>query len=100
MSGFLSHANNVIRNNKRKRIDKLERMERYIGTKSSKAEYKEASQYTLNKVRDQVQLQQYKARLKMALIFSIVGIILITTMCYFLFIHEFSRETPAIFQFG
>ncbi|EDP94894.1 hypothetical protein U8527_15170 [Kordia algicida OT-1] len=99
MSGFLSHANNVIRNNKRKRINKLERVERYIGTESSEAVYKEASQYTLNKVRDEVQEQQRKARRKTILVFTITGIILIAVMYYFLFVHKFSKEVPLIFQF-
>ncbi len=99
MSGFSSHANNVIRNNRRKRIDKLERVERYIGTESSTAEYNEASEFMLNKIKKQLQEEQRLARRKTILVFTIVGIVLIAVMCYFLFIHEFSNEVPLIFQF-
>ncbi|WP_420574019.1 hypothetical protein [Kordia sp.] len=87
MSGFLSLANTIMRNNKRKRIDKLGRVERYIDTKSTKAEYKEASEYTLSKVRDQVQKQQRESRHNTILIFTIVGILLVIVMCYFLFFY-------------
>lgn len=98
MSGFLSHANNVIRNNRRKRLDKFERVERYIGTESSIAEYNEASEYMLNKIKKQIQEEQRKSRRKTILIFSIVGVVLITVMCYFLFVHEFSGEVPLLFK--
>ena len=99
MSGFSSHANNVIRNNRRKRIDKLERVERYIGTESSSAEYNEASDYMLHKIKEQVLEEQRESRRKTIVIFSIVGVILISVMCYFLFIHEFSNEVPLMFKF-
>ncbi|WP_298420109.1 hypothetical protein [uncultured Kordia sp.] len=99
MSGFSSHANNVIRNNRRKRIDKLERVERYIGTESSTAEYNEASEYMLRKIRKRIQAEQRLAHRKTILVFTIVGILLISVMCYFLFIYKFSNEVPLIFQF-
>lgn len=99
MSGFSSHANNVIRNNRRKRIDKLERVERYIGTESSTAEYNEASEFMLNKIKKQMQEEQRLARRKTILVFTIVGIVLIAVMSYFLFIYQFSNEVPLIFQF-
>jgi len=98
MSGFLSHANNVIRNNKRKRLDKLARIAAYIGTKSSTAEYNEASEYTLNRIRKRIQEQQRQSRRKTIIIFSVVGVILIAIMYYFLFIHEFPNEVPVIFR--
>lgn len=99
MSGFMSLANSIIRNNKRKRLDKFERIERYIGTESSTAEYNEASPYMLHKIKNRVQEEQRLAKRKTILIFSIVGVILITVMCYFLFIHEFPNEVPLIFKF-
>ncbi|WP_430409024.1 hypothetical protein [Kordia sp.] len=99
MSGFMSHANSVIRNNRRKRLDKLERVERYIGTESSTAEYNEASEYMLRKIRTKIQKEQQQSRQKTILVFSIVGVVLLAVMSYFLFIHEFSNEVPLIFQF-
>jgi len=99
MSGFASLANSIIRNNRRKRLDKLERVERYVGSESSTAEYNEASEYMLNKIRKEIEEQQQQSHRKTILIFSIVGIVLISTMCYFLFIHEFSNEVPLMFQF-
>ena len=100
MSGFSSHANNVIRNNRRKRLDKLERVERYIGTESSTAEYNEASEYMLNKIKKQMLKEQQQSRRKTIIVFAIVGVLLISIMSYVLFIHQFSTETPSIFQFG
>jgi hypothetical protein len=100
MSGFSTSAITSIRNNKRKRLDKFERIERYIGTESAAAEYNEASEYVLHKIRNQVQEQQRQSRRKTIIIFSIVGVVLIATMCYFLFIHEFPDEVPMIFKFG
>jgi len=87
MSGFLSHANTVIRNNKRKRINKLDRVERYIGTKSSKAEYNEASAYMLHKIKDRVQKQQRKTRRKTIAIFIVTGVIICSLMYYLLFMY-------------
>ena len=100
MSGFLSYANVVIRNNKRKRINKLDRVERYIGTASSTAEYNEATNYMLHKIKKQIIEEQKQSRRKTILIFVVVGVILISLMSYFLFIHQFSNEVPSIFQFG
>lgn len=100
MSGFLSYGSSVLRSNKRKRLNKLERVERYIGTESSTAEYNEASEYMLHKIKKRVLEEQKQARRKTILVFTIIGIILISVMCYFLFVHEFSSEVPSIFQFG
>ena len=100
MSGFSTSAITSIRNNKRKRLDKLERVERYIGTESSTAEYNEASEYMLHKIRAEVQEQQKQSRRKTIIIFSITGIVLIAVMCYFLFIHQFPNEVPMMFKFG
>lgn len=99
MSGFLSLANTVIRNNKRKRINKLERVERYIGTASSTAEYNEATDYMLHKIKKQMLEEQKQTRRETILIFAVVGVILISVMCYFLFIHQFSNEVPLMFRF-
>ncbi|WP_046759051.1 hypothetical protein [Kordia jejudonensis] len=99
MSGFMSLGNTIIRNNRRKRIDKLERVERYIGTESSTAEYNEASDYMLRKIRKQLLEEQKQSRRKTILVFVIVGIVLFSIMGYFLFIHEFANEVPLIFQF-
>ncbi|QHI38903.1 hypothetical protein IMCC3317_43030 [Kordia antarctica] len=99
MSGFASLANSIIRNNRRKRLDKLERVERYIGTESSVAEYNETSEYMLHKIRNRMQEEQKQSRRKTIIIFSVVGVILISVMSYFLFIHEFPNEVPLIFQF-
>jgi hypothetical protein len=99
MSGFASLANTITRNNKRKRLDKLARVKRYIGTESSTAEYNEASEYMLHKIKNRVQEEQRQSRRKTILIFSVVGVILITVMCYFLFFHEFQNEVPLLFKF-
>ncbi|MFK7750343.1 MAG: hypothetical protein AB8B65_18270 [Kordia sp.] len=87
MSGFSSHANTVIRNNKRKRINKLDRVERYIGTKTSEAEYNEASEYMLHKIRDNVQKQQRKTRRMAIIVFLVFGVIISSFMYYFLFMY-------------
>jgi len=100
MSGFSTSAIISIRNNKRKRLDKLERVERYIGTESSTAEYNEASEYMLHKIKDEVQEQQRQSKRKTIFIFSVAGIILISVLYYFLFIHQFPNETPLMFKFG
>ncbi len=100
MGGFAGLAITMLRNNRHKRLDKFERIERYIGTESSTAEYNEATPYMLNQIRDRVQEQQRQSKRKTLIIFSIVGVILIAIMCYFLFIHEFPNEVPSIFKFG
>jgi lipopolysaccharide/colanic/teichoic acid biosynthesis glycosyltransferase len=100
MSGFSTSAITSIRNNKRKRLDKFERIERYIGTESAAAEHNEASEYMLHKIRNQVQEQQRQSRRKTLIVFSIVGAIIIPIVCYFLFVHEFSNEVPSMFKFG
>ncbi|MBC8754500.1 hypothetical protein H2O64_07435 [Kordia sp. YSTF-M3] len=99
MGGFVSLANTIIRNNKRKRLDKFERIERYIGTKSSTAEYNEATPLLLKKIKDQIQEQQRQSRRKTLIVFSVVSLVIIPIVCYFLFVHEFSNEVPLIFQF-
>lgn len=99
MSGFLSHANNVIRNNKRKRINKLERVARYIGTESSPSEYNEASDYMLHKIKKKVQLQQRESRRKTILIFVISGVILLAALYYFLFLYKVPIESTGILMF-
>lgn len=99
MSGFASLANTIIRNNKRKRLDKFERVARYIGSETSVAEYNEASPYLLNQIRDDIQEQQRKFKRKTIVIFVIVGFVLISVMSYFLFIHEFPNEVPLLFRF-
>ncbi|MGH1384168.1 hypothetical protein [Kordia sp.] len=87
MSGFLSHANTVIRNNRRKRINKLDRVERYIGTETSDAEYNEASEYMLSKIRKNVQKQEHKTRHMTIIVFLIAGVIICSLMYYFLFMY-------------
>ena len=62
--GFETSAITSLRNNKRKRLDKFERMKRYIGTESSTAEYNEASEYMLHKIRNKMQEQQRQTRTK------------------------------------
>jgi len=98
MSGFLSFANSVIRNNRRKRIKKLERVEPYIGIKSSKAEYNTASELMLNKIKRRVLKEEKKSKRKTILIFIITGIVLLSVMYYFLFVHQYPTEVPLIFQ--
>ncbi|AXG71818.1 hypothetical protein KORDIASMS9_04076 [Kordia sp. SMS9] len=99
MSGFLALANSIMRNNKRKRINKMERVERYIGTKSSSAEYKEASDYMLHKIKKEVQEQQQKSRRNTILIFVVSGVILLALLYYFLFLYKIPVESTGIFTF-
>lgn len=54
----------------------------------------------LKQIRDRVQEQQRQSQRKTIIIFSIVGIFLISVLFYFLFVHQFSNEVPSIFQFG
>jgi len=99
MSGFLALANSLIRNNKRKRINKLERVARYIGTESSPAEYNEASDYMLHKIKKKVQKQQRESRRKTILIFVISGLILLAALYYFLFLYKVPVESTGILMF-
>lgn len=87
MSGFLSHANSVIRNNKRKRINKLDRIEPYIGTESSKPTYKKAPKGLLQKIKVRMQKQNRQSRRNTVIIFSIVGCIIVAFMYYYLFVY-------------
>jgi hypothetical protein len=99
MGGFAGLAITMLRNNRHKRLDKFERIERYIGTESSTAEYNEATPLLLKKIRNQVQEQQRQSRYKTMIVFSVVGLIIIPIVCYFLFVHQFPNEVPLIFQF-
>jgi len=54
----------------------------------------------LTKIRERIQNEQRQSRRKTMIVFGIVGSIIVLTMYYFLFIHEFSSQTPSIFQFG
>ena len=87
--GFLSHGYNILRNNKRKRINKFDRIEPYIGVESSsKPTYKKASKSLLNKIKSTMQEQNRLSRQKNVIIFSIVGFVTIAILYYFLFIYQ------------
>ncbi|MCH2196864.1 hypothetical protein [Kordia sp.] len=89
MSGFLSLANSIIRNNKRKRINKFDRIEPYIVVESSsKPTYKKASQHLLHKIKRRMQQENRQLHRKTIVVFSIVGCILATLMYYFLFVYQ------------
>jgi len=100
MAGFSTLAIVILRNNKRKRLDKLERVERYIGTTSSTAEYSEATPYMLNKIKKRIQAEQHASRRRTVIIFSVVGFVLVAVLYYFLFVYKVSNDFFELFQFG
>ncbi len=88
MSGFSFFAISTLRNNKRKRINKFDRIRAYIGTKISRPSDKKVSQRLLNTIKTRMQQQNRQSRRKTIIIFSIVGCILAVSMYYFLFVYQ------------
>jgi hypothetical protein len=84
--GFLSLANTIMRNNKRERINKLKRVERYIGTEASKATYEKATPEMLNAIKNRVQTQEKQEHRKTVIIFVIAGFVVVATFYYVLFL--------------
>jgi hypothetical protein len=86
MSGFSFFGISSLRHNKRKRINKLDRIEPYIGAEFSKPTYKKAPKGVLQKIKVRMQKQNRESRRNTIIIFSIVGCIVVASMYYFLFI--------------
>jgi hypothetical protein len=86
MSGFLDSANKIIRFNKRKRIDKLKRVEKYIGTEASEATYEEATPEMLDAIKNRVQAQQKQEKRRTVVIFIIAGLVIAAGLYYALFL--------------
>ena len=63
--GFGSFGNSILRNNKRKKIDKLNRLSSQTGAKFSKKEFeKGGSLYELKLIRDKIQKENRKIMIR------------------------------------
>lgn len=87
MAGFASSANVIIRNNRRKKIDKYKRIERYIGTNSSEANYNTASPEKLQRIKNRIQEQERMYYTRLVVWSTIIGISVLGILSYFVFFY-------------
>ena len=87
MAGFASLANTIIRNNRRKKIDKYKRMERYIGTNSTEVNYNTTSQGKIKRIRERIQEQERMYYTRLIVWSTVIGTIVLGTLSYFVFFY-------------
>lgn len=76
--GFGSFGNSILKNNKRKKVDKLSRLSSQTGAKFSKKEFeKRSSPHQLKEIREKLQRENKIAARKKILILIIIMVIFI-----------------------